>query len=82
MAWRSVFCVRLTFLYRVVVARMIAGTKRVPATLSWLYEGWDGPVAYVVHGQNEVDGVTRAETMFAYWIAYHTLPTCRTRIQH
>ena len=23
-----------------------------------LYEGWDGPVAYVVHGQNEVDGVT------------------------
>ena len=33
---------------------MIAGTKRVPAMLSWLYEGWDGPVAYVVHGQNEV----------------------------
>ena len=46
-----------------------------------LYEGWDGPVAYVVHGKNIVDGVTRAETMFAYWIA-HNLPTCRTRIQH
>ena len=46
-----------------------------------LYEGWDGPEAYVVNGQNKVDGVTRAETMFAYWIA-HNLPTCRTRIQH
>ena len=40
--------------------------------------GWDGPVAYVVHGQNDVDGVTRAETMFAYWIAHHNLPTCHT----
>ena len=47
-----------------------------------LYEGLDGPVAYVVNGQNKVDGVTRAETMFAYWIAHHNLPTCRTRIQH
>ena len=45
-----------------------------------LYEGRDGPVAYVVHGQNEVDGVTSAETMFAYWITHHNLPTCRTRI--
>ena len=38
MAWRSVICVRRTFLYRVLVARMFAGTKRVPAlpaTLSW-----------------------------------------------
>ena len=47
-----------------------------------LYEGWVVRVAYVVHGQNEVDGVTRAETMFAYLIAHHNLPTCRTRIQH
>ena len=46
------------------------------------HEGWDGPVAYVVHGQHEVEGVTRAETVFAYWIAHHNLPTCRTRIQH
>ena len=23
---------------------------------------------YVARGQNEVDGVSRAETMFAYWI--------------
>ena len=39
------------------------------------YGGWDGPVAYhVTQGQNEVDGVTRAETMFAYWIAHHNLP--------
>ena len=44
-----------------------------------LYEGLGGPVAYVVLGQNEVDGV---ETMFAYWIAHHNLPTCHTRIQH
>ena len=41
-----------------------------------LYEGWNGP-AYVVHGQYEVDGVTRAETML---ITHHNLPTCRTRI--
>ena len=27
MAWRSVICVRRTFLYRVLVARMFAGTK-------------------------------------------------------
>ena len=49
-----------------------------------LYEGWGGPVAYVVHGQNEVvvDGVTRAETIFAYWIGHHNLSTCSTRIQH
>ena len=32
-----------------------------------LYKGWDGPVAYVVNGQNKVDYVTRAATMFAYW---------------
>ena len=28
----------------------------------------------VAHGENEVDGVTRAETMVAYWIAHHNLP--------
>ena len=33
-----------------------------------------GMVQYVAHGQKEVDGVTRAKTMFAYWIAYHNLP--------
>ena len=37
-----------------------------------------GPIAYVVHGQNEVDGVTRVEPMFVYWIAHHNFPTCRT----
>ena len=31
-------------------------------------------IQYVAHGQNEVDGVTRAETMVAYWIAHHNLP--------
>ena len=56
--------------------------KKKLAKTKGLHEGWDGPVAYVVHGQNEVDGVTRAETMFAYWIAHHNLTTCRTRIQH
>ena len=55
------------------------------AKLAKSNEGWGGPVAYVVHGQNEVDGVTsltRAGTMFAYWIAHHNLPTCHTQIQH
>ena len=39
-----------------------------------LYEGCqDGPVAYVVHGQNEVDSVTRAETMFAFYTSANFL---------
>ena len=33
-----------------------------------------GMVQYVAHGQNEVDLVSRAETMFVYWIAHHNLP--------
>ena len=33
-----------------------------------------GMLQYVAHGENEVDGVTRAETMVAYWIAHHNLP--------
>ena len=33
-----------------------------------------GMVQCVAHGQNEVDGVTRAETMSTYWIAHHNLP--------
>ena len=32
-----------------------------------------GMVHYVAHGQNEVD-VSRAETMFAYWISHQNLP--------
>ena len=66
---------------------MFAGTKRVHATLSWRRVGEGstkpslspyssskgGVVQYVAHGQMEsVDGVTRAETMFAYWIAHHS----------
>ena len=32
-----------------------------------------GMVQYVAHGHMDwVDGVTRAETMFAYWIAHHS----------
>ena len=33
-----------------------------------------GMVQYVAHGQNEVDGVTKPETMVTYWIAHHNLP--------
>ena len=33
-----------------------------------------GMVQYVAHGQNEVDIVSRAETMFVYWITHHNLP--------
>ena len=35
-------------------------------------KGW--MLQYVAHGENEVDCVTRAETMVAYWIAHHNLP--------
>ena len=65
------------------VRRHQESTRRAKMAKSkGLYGEWHGPVAYVVNGKNKVDGVTRAETMFAYWIAHHNLPTCRTRIQH
>ena len=85
MSWPSVIFVWRTFRYRLVVARMFAGTKRVHATLSWQRVGKGstkpsrspyssskgGMVQYVAHGQMDwVDGVTRAETMFAYWIIH------------
>ena len=47
-----------------------------------LYEGWDGPVAYVVNGQNKVDGVTRAKTMFAYWITIFPRAALEYNIEH